>query len=472
MNPLDQGCGPANRAPDGPAITTKTGDTASAWEQAVYFPEWRAILDLEPLEALTRARFARAIIGYLGHCRTARQRASIAGAKRYLDAAEAARISRPSDRDALRWFFLTYRRIRAAAPSGVLHPVPVRPPSPMPIPPGTPPWEVNLIRRIRLRDFLWNTEQIYRGWVKRFAAAISPTSPDLAGAAEVRDFLSDLAVRQQVAASTQRQALNALVFYFQEVLQQDLGDLGEYRRSRRGPSVPVVLSRAELDRLFAQLRGTWLLMAQLQYGSGLRVTELVELRVQSLDLDRRRVLIFGGKGDKDRATVLAEPLVAKLRAHLKYLQGVFDQDRRDNAPAVWLPRGLERKFSAAGTQWQWQWLFPMTEWSRDRQTGIIRRHHVLDGVYQRAIKVAAQQAAVDKRVTPHVLRHSFATHLLESGTDIRTLQELLGHANVETTRIYTHVMQKPGLGVRSPLDMLGSASLTAGGEGPLDALGA
>jgi site-specific recombinase XerD len=170
----------------------------------------------------------------------------------------------------------------------------------MPIPPGTPQWEADLIRKIRLRGFLWNTEQIYRSWMNRFAARIAPTLPDQAGSEEVRDFLSDLAVQQQVAASTQRQALNALVFYFREVVQRDLGDLGEYRRARRGSRIPVVLSRAEIDRLFAQLQGTWLLMAQLQYGSGLRITELVELRVQSLDLDRHRVLIFGGKGNKDR----------------------------------------------------------------------------------------------------------------------------------------------------------------------------
>jgi integron integrase len=322
----------------------------------------------------------------------------------------------------------------------------------MPIPPGTPPWEADLIRKIRLRGFLWNTEQIYRSWMKRFAAKIAPMLPDQAGTTEVRDFLSDLAVQQQVAASTQRQALNALVFYYREVVGRDLGDLGEYRRASKGPHIPVVLSRPEIDRLFAQLQGTWLLMAQLQYGSGLRITEMVELRVQSLDLDRHRVLIFGGKGNKDRATVLAKKLVPKLRDHLDRLRGLFEQDRQNNAPAVWLPRGLERKFSAAGTQWQWQWLFPMASWSVDRQTGIVRRHHVLDGTFQRVIKTAAQNAGIDKRVTPHVLRHSFATHMLESGVDIRTLQDLLGHANVETTQIYTHVMSCPGVGAPSPLD--------------------
>lgn len=453
MNPLDDAGDPANDPPNRAAITAKTGDTNPDWKQPVYFPEWRAVLDLEPLDPLTRVRYAGAIIRYLRQLKTAHERASIAGAKRYLEAGGSAQ---PVDRKALRWFFLAYRRVRANAPAGAAHPVPVRTANPMPIPEGTPQWEANLIRQIRLRGFLWNTEQIYRGWLRRFAAAIAPQSTDQAGPAEVRDFLSDLAVRQQVSASTQRQALNALVFYFHEVLKRDLGDLGDYRRPRRGPNVPVVLSRAELTRLFARLNGDWRLMAELQYGSGLRVTELLELRVQSLDLDRRRVLVFGGKGDKDRATVLAEPLVPRLRARLDHLREIFERDRRDHAPAVWLPHGLERKFSAAGTQWQWQWLFPMAEWSLDRQTGILRRHHVLDGVYQRAIKVAAQQAGIDKRVTPHVLRHSFATHLLESGTDIRTVQDLLGHASVETTRIYTHVMQRPGMGVKSPLEALGT----------------
>lgn len=458
MKELTHRISPSGGSPQSAAITAKTGSPNPAWHRPVYFPEWKAVLDLEPLEPLTRNRYARSIIAYLAHCKTGHERVSIAGAMGYLDSVQAAGTGRPSDREALRWFFRSYRRHRAGAPASIAHPVPVRTATPVPIPPGTPPWEESLIREIRLRGLLWNTEQAYRSWLKRFASAVAPLSPDKAGATEVREFLTDLAVRQQVSASTQRQALNALVFFFRETLKKELGDIGEYRRPRRWPSIPVVLSRPEIGRLFAQLKGDWQLMAQLQYGSGLRVTELVELRVKSLDLDRRRVLVFGGKGDKDRATVLAEPLVPRLRAHLDRLRGIFDQDRRDKAPAVWLPRGLERKFSAAGTQWQWQWLFPMTEWSLDRQTGILRRHHVLDGVYQRAVKVAAGKAGIDKRVTPHVLRHSFATHLLESGTDIRTVQDLLGHADVETTRIYTHVMQRPGMGVRSPLETLGASS--------------
>jgi integron integrase len=450
MNSLPQIPRPGSGPPATATITTKTSEANPAWEEPVYFPEWHEILALEPFDALTRERFGKAIISYLRYCRDSHERASIAGAKRYL---EVAPKRGPFDRDGLRWFFVTYRRRHDANRQTRPCPVVVQPPTPMPIPPGTPQWEADLIRKIRLRGFLWNTEQIYRSWINRFAARIAPTLPNQAGTTEVRDFLSDLAVQRQVAASTQRQALNALVFYFREVGQRDLGDLGEYRRARRGPRIPVVLSRAEIDRLFAQLQGTWLLMAQLQYGSGLRITELVELRVQSLDLDRHRVLIFGGKGNKDRATVLAKRLVPKLRDQLDRLRGLFANDRKNHAPAVWLPRGLERKFSAAGADWQWQWLFPMTEWSRDRQTGIIRRHHVLDGTFQRVIKEATERAGIDKRVTPHVLRHSFATHMLESGIDIRTVQDLLGHANVETTQIYTHVMACPGIGAPSPLDV-------------------
>jgi integron integrase len=392
--------GEASAAP----TAMKTSNDNPAWEQPVYFPEWHEVLALEPLDAVVRARHKAAVIAYLWHCKKAHEKASIAGAKRYLDAGGQDGAQSTFARTGLRWFFVTYRQRHASDPAS--HPLAVASlaPKPMLIPPGTPPWEVKLIRKIRLRGFLWNTEQTYRSWINRFAAMIAPATPDQGGPTQVRDFLTQLAV-QKVSASTQRQALNALVFYFSEVEQKDLGDLGEYRRARRGPRIPVVLSRNELDRLFGQLHDTWLLMAQLQYGSGLRITELVELRVQSLDLDRNRVLVFGGKGDKDRATVLAKQLVPRLRARLDRLKDLFAQDRQNNAPPVWLPRGLERKYPAAGAQWQWQWLFPMMDWSLDPQTGIIRRHHVLDGSFQRVIKLAAQNAGIDKRVTPHVMRH-------------------------------------------------------------------
>ena len=423
------------------------------WEQKVSFPEWSEILALEALDAQARARFERAITAYLGHCRFCRKWATIAGAKQYLDEGIATGTCVQVDRDALHWFFVTARRRCAEGNFAVAaHPIEVDAPRPTAIPADTPEWEARLISEIRLRGFEWRTEQTYRGWLKRFGVRIDPTLPDKAGVKEVRDFLTDLAVQRQVAVSTQRQALNALVFYFRDVLHRDLGDFGDFQRARRGPKYPVVLSRPEVKRLIAQLDGTWQLMAQVQYGSGLRISELVQLRVQSLDLDRNRVLVFGGKGNKDRATVLAKKVVPKLRAHLDRLRGLFAEDCGNNAPAVWLPRGLERKFSRAGKEWQWQWVFPMAEWSRDRQTGILRRHHVIDRTFQRVIKAAAGRAQIDKLVTPHVLRHSFATHMLESGADIRTVQQFLGHARVETTMIYLHVMSCPGMGAPSPLD--------------------
>lgn len=436
--------------PVGPSVPAVVGTENPEWRIPVSFPEWQAMLALEPLDAHTRARHARAIIGYLAHCKAAHERASIAGAKRYVESRR--ELSGASEREGLRWFFITHRRCRKTDVLKTPREGVVAPPTPMPIPENTPPWEAKLIRTIRMHGLLWNTEQTYRGWMRRFAARVAPRPPDQVGTAEVQEFLTTLAVQEQVAASTQRQALNALVFYYREALHRDLGDLGAYRRASRGPHIPVVLSRSEIDRLFAQLERTALLIAQLQYGSGLRITELIELRVQSLDLERNRVLIFGGKGNKDRATVLAKALVPKLREHMERLRALYANDRNNDVPGVWLPRGLERKFSAAGTDWQWQWLFPMAGLSRDRQTGIVRRHHVLDGTFQRIIKTAAQRAGIDKRVTPHVLRHSFATHMLEAGIDIRTVQDLLGHANVETTQIYTHVMACPGLGAPSPLD--------------------
>ena len=242
--------------------------------------------------------------------------------------------------------------------------------------------------------------------------------------------------------------------YFREALKRELGDIGDFQKAKfKHPRIPVVLSREELDKLFDALTGQTRLMAELQYGSGLRISELLELRVQSLDLARGRLLVRGGKGDKDRATVLSQKLVPQLQAQLGRLREISAKDRAENVPGVWLPLNVARKYHNAGVQWQWQWVFPMAGLSEDKQTGIVRRHHVLDDTFQRAIKTATEKAGIDKRVTPHVLRHCFATHMLEAGVDLRALQDLLGHANVETTEIYTHVTARPGLGARSPLDM-------------------
>jgi integron integrase len=216
--------------------------------------------------------------------------------------------------------------------------------------------------------------------------------------------------------------------------------------------MPVVLSRVECQRLFSVLEGTTRLMAELMYGSGLRITELLHLRIKDVDLERRQVLVRAGKGDKDRVTMVPEALLERLLAHRERLRRLHGEDREAEAPGVWLPEGLERKFPQAGKAWEWQWFFPSRQWMRDPRTGLRRRHHVLDASFQEAIRQGARRAQLNKRVTPHVLRHSFATHLLEGNTDIRTVQDLLGHKDVATTQLYTHVMQKPGLGVRSPLD--------------------
>ena len=318
---------------------------------------------------------------------------------------------------------------------------------------GASPWEHDLIKAMRERGFLWRTEQTYREWAVRFARFIAPRSPYGAAGEEVAAFLSALAVQGRASPSAQKQALNALVFLMQEALHRDLGKM-QFARASPKRRLPMVLSTGECKSLFAQMEGTPRLMAELAYGSGLRLLELLRLRVHHVDWERQRLQVFGGKGDKDRMTILPEKLVPELRAHLGRLRPLWEQDRGADAPGVWLPEGLAKKYPKAGVAWEWQWLFPSREMGIDPSTGIRRRHHVSDSWFQRALKQAASAAALTKRVTPHVLRHSFATHLLESGADIRTVQELLGHESVETTQIYTHVMQKPGLGVRSPLDAI------------------
>lgn len=316
---------------------------------------------------------------------------------------------------------------------------------------GSEPWEKDLIKAIRERGFLWRTEQTYREWSVRFARFIAPRSPYAAAGEEVAAFLSALAVQGRASLSAQKQALNALVFLMQEALHRDLGKM-EFHRAYPKQRLPTVLSVAETRSLFAQMNGTPRLMAELAYGAGLRLMELLRLRIHHLDLDRGRLQVFAGKGDKDRVTVLPESLIPALQTQVARLRELWQSDRAADVPGVWLPEGLDRKYPKAGVSWAWQWLFPSRELGLDPATGIRRRHHVSDNLIQRALKQAAEKAGLTKRVTPHVLRHSFATHLLEAGTDIRTVQELLGHASVETTQIYLHVMKKPGLGVRSPLD--------------------
>ena len=316
---------------------------------------------------------------------------------------------------------------------------------------GANEWEAALIKATRERGFLWRTEETYRRWLERFGRFIAPDTPYKVGGEAVRAFLSELAVKQRASPSTQKQALNALVFFYKHALNRELGEL-DFKRASYRRVAPTVLSRSECGRLFEALEGTSRLMAELMYGGGLRLMELLRLRVKDLDLERKQLVVRAGKGGKDRITVLPEKLTAEFRAHLKRLWPLWQEDRAGRMAGVWLPEGLARKYPKAGEDWRWQWVFPSRSPARDPESGVARRHHVSDNTFQMAIKQAAATAGLNKRVTPHCLRHSFATHLLESGVDIRTVQDLLGHEKLETTQIYLHVMQKPGVGVRSPLD--------------------
>ena len=423
------------------------------------FQNWSDVLAGSGFSKWTQSNHRREINRFFGYCRNQRAPATIALAKHYL-AVETPQSA--TARDALRWLYRTAERgvedVAAGVGSSESGPSAL---SELPMPRQVPPracddlggadWERDLIAALRRKGFLWRTEQTYRAWAAKFAAYLRPRSPYAAGAAELSGFLSEIAVRQRASPSTQRQALNALVFLQQEALGRRLEPL-EFERAAARRRMPVVLSRDECARLFAALDGTPRLMAELAYGGGLRLMELLRLRVQDLDLDRGRVMIRSGKGDKDRVTVLPDRLKEPLVTHLDRLRELHANDRAAELPGVWLPEGLARKYARAGETWEWQWLFPSRETSADPTTRECRRHHVNDTTFQNTIKRAARQAQIDKRVSPHVLRHSFATHLLEAGADIRTVQELLGHDSVETTQIYTHVMQKPGLGVRSPLD--------------------
>jgi integron integrase len=317
----------------------------------------------------------------------------------------------------------------------------------------TDPWERRLARQLRSENRLLRTEQAYRSWLKRYLKWLAGRDPLEAPSPSVGGYLEHLAVNELVAHSTQRQALNALVFFYQKTLGVELGDL-KFNRARRRHRLPVVLSVAEIQTLLSYMQGTPLLMARLAYGGGLRVSELVRLRFKDIDADRRQIHVRSGKGDKDRQTTLPESALPFLAEHMHRLRVLHDKDCRENLPGVFLPGALGRKYPSAGSQLQWQWLFPTRNLQRDTRLGIVRRHHVTTGAFQRAISRATLSSGLNKRVTPHVLRHSFATHLLEGGTDIRTVQDLLGHAKLETTQIYLHVMRKPGIGVRSPLDAL------------------
>ena len=305
---------------------------------------------------------------------------------------------------------------------------------------------------IRLKHYSVRTEETYVHWIRRFIHFHARRHPREMGAAEVTAFLNHLVKTRDVAAATQNQALSALLFLYREVLTEPLAWLDGVERAKRPARVPTVLSSTEASALLSGMTGTKWLMAALLYGAGLRLRECLTLRVKDVDFDYRQIVVRHGKGAKDRRTLLPDVVVKPLAAHLVRVKALHDKDLAGGYGEVELPHALELKYPRAGRLWGWQFVFPSHKFSTDPRTGVIRRHHVYENYLIRGVKLASMRARITKHVSCHTLRHSFATHLLENGYDIRTVQELLGHASVETTMIYTHVMNKGGRGVRSPLD--------------------
>ena len=418
----------------------------------VIFANWREALHSSGLTPSMQSVYALALGGYLEYCSRNAVSVTTPSARAYMDDVVRRGLAKHPQlwKDALNWFFREGRRHCGAASLLADRALPTLGQADT----GAEPWERRLIERLRLGHYAWRTEKTYREWAWRLAEFIRPRELESAGGEDLKAFLSHLAVKGRVSVATQKQALNALIFLFREGLGREAGDLSGFQLSRRGPRIPVVLSREECQRLFEAMAGTPRLMAELMYGSGLRVMELLRLRVKDVDLARLQVVVRAGKGDKDRVTMLPERLVERLGAHRDRLRGLYEQDRTAKLAGVWLPEALERKYPGAGTAWEWFWFFPSRQVALDPHAGVNRRHHLLDGAFQLTIRGAAQRAGLNKRVTPHTLRHSFATHMLENGADIRTVQEILGHKDVKTTMIYTHVMNRPGLVVESPLDRL------------------
>jgi len=307
---------------------------------------------------------------------------------------------------------------------------------------------------LRARHYSRRTEEVYVMWIKRFIFFHKVRHPAEMAEAEVNQFLTHLAVNKKVSASTQNQALSALLFLYRYVIDRRLGQLGHVIRARTSPRLPVVLTRDEVKAALGHLKGEHWLMATLMYGTGMRLMECLRLRVKDIDFGSNQIMVREGKGDKDRLTMLPEKVRTKLREHLDRVKQIQARDLADGSGRVPLPDALDRKYPNASSDWGWQFVFPQTNRWVNARTGEQGRHHVDESIVQKAIKAAVREAGIAKPATSHTFRHSFATHLLEDGYDIRTIQELLGHKDVKTTMIYTHVLNRGGRGVKSPADSL------------------
>ena len=307
---------------------------------------------------------------------------------------------------------------------------------------------------IRTKHYSIRTEETYVNWIKKFILFHNKRHPKEMGEKEINEFLTHLAVNKKVSSSTQNQALCAIIFLYKHVLKIEIGDLGDLVWAKKPKNMPEVLTLEEIDSVLEKLTGTYKLMARMLYGSGLRLNECLRLRVKDVDFGYLQVTVRNGKGSKDRVTMLAEKVVEPLKSHLIKVKKIHDQDINAGYGGVYLPYAIEKKYINANKEWGWQYVFPAKKLSIDPRTGIKRRHHIYETVLQKAVKQAFKKTNITKQASCHTFRHSFATHLLESGSDIRTVQELLGHEDIKTTQIYTHVLNKGGLGVKSPLDLL------------------
>ena len=439
---------------------------------AVHFPNWSTALESDlALSDRERLAFQITIRWFLGFCKKRGRAADFEQAKAFIVLAQEQKAANEwvveRWREAIRWFFRSARKAAAEIPQRAVSntgaaPVMAKPVSHGPRGPASQParmeasepeWKLQCVRGVRIRSFSYHTEKAYLQHMERFARYWQTNDPAALGENEIKLYLDHLAVKGRVSGGTQRQALNALVFYYRDVLGRELGDFSDYKKATGAKRIPVVLSVGEIRRLLAAMGPQYALMATLQYGAGLRISELVRLRVKDVDFECGQLIVRGGKGDKDRVTLLPDSLVPGLKAQRDRARKCYEADRRDQVAGVWMPEALARKFRHGGERWEWFWFWPANSLAADpREPETVRRHHVMTKTYGQAITQAARDAEIGKRITSHVLRHSFATHLMHGGTDLCQVQELLGHSNLETTRIYLHV--EGNRKVTSPSDAL------------------